>query len=319
MAGSTNYLRHLLLSLLGLSFGLTGPVFAQVALTSSIEEIYDWKYDFRFSSEYQTQADIDGGGAFDALRFKVGGHLQGPISHTVRVYLDMAYAHTQYTFESAPKANCPTPSSCFKQDPWEDVHTVDIAPGGALILSESVRIQAFVPIRWHAESDSERSGVTAGLLTQIQLHFSDNFTTALGVGVQSELEKDASVFPVISLDWRISDRARLLTQGDPYQGGHVALQLGDSKPFQFVLSLGYERRRFRLANGSSVPNGVGEMTSMPLLLGLTLDLGTDSALSIEGGVALRGRLKLDDANGNTLQREDFDTAGIIRGMLRISF
>jgi hypothetical protein len=61
------------------------------------------------------------------------------------------------------------------------------------------------------------------------------------------------------------------------------------------------------------------MTSSPVLVGVDFTLGTKSKLSFEGGIAVRGRLELDDANGGELRREAFDTAGLIRGMLRIVF
>ena len=61
------------------------------------------------------------------------------------------------------------------------------------------------------------------------------------------------------------------------------------------------------------------MTSVPVLVGVDFTLGQESRLSFEGGIALRGRLELDDANGVLLRRESFDTAGLIRGMLRIAF
>ncbi len=301
------------------TLGLFSSARAQIVLMSPVGESYDWQYDVEVESDYQTQAQIDGGGAFDALRVKATGHIRGPLSHTTRLYLDVSYAHTRYDFSQDEAGSCSIPSACFANSPWQDVHTLDVAPGGSLILSEALRIQAFVPIRWHAESDSDRGGVTAGLLAQLEIRFSDTFITSLGVGVQSEIEQDASVFPVISLDWQINDRYRLLTRGDPYQGGDMALLLAHNQRLQGSVSIGYERRRFRLSASSPDSNGVGEMTSIPLLVGISIGFGQDSELSFEGGIAVRGRLELDDAHGNELRYESFDTAGLIRGLLRLAF
>ena len=286
---------------------------------SPLSETYDWQYHFEVDGGYQTQAQIDGGGAMEALRFKAKGQIRGPVTHSTRVYLDVAYAHTGYEFSPDGAPPCPQPQACFANGPWQNVHTLDIAPGGSLVLNEALQLQAFVPIRWHAESDSDRSGLTAGFLALVQIRFSETFTSALGVGVQSELEQETSVFPIITLDWKINERFQLVTRGDPYQGGNVALFVGSNPSFRGSISVGYERRRFRLAASSPDSNGVGEMTSVPVLLGVDFTLGRESKLSFEGGIALRGRLELDDANGVELRREAFDTAGLIRGMLRIAF
>ncbi len=299
--------------------GSTSAAWAQFILMSPLNETYDWQYRVEVDSEYQTQAQIEGGGAMDALRFKAAGQIRGPVTHSTRVYLDVAYAHTGYEFSADGAGPCPRPEACFANGPWQDVHTFDVTPGGSLVLNDSLQLQAFVPIRWHAESDSDESGVTAGILALVQIRFSESFTTALGVGIQSELEQDASIFPVITLDWQINDRFQLVTRGDPYQGGDLALFIGSDPSFRGSVSVGYERRRFRLAASSPDSNGVGEMTSVPLLVGVDFSLGKESKLSFEGGIALRGRLELDDANGVELRRESFDTAGLIRGMLRIAF
>lgn len=299
--------------------GSTSAAWAQFILMSSPGDIYEWQYRVDVQSEYQSQAQIDGGGAMGALRFKASGQIRGPVSHATRLYLDVAYAHTGYEFSQAGAGACPQPNACFANAPWEDVHTLDVAPGGSLNLNDRLHLQAFVPIRWHAESDSDRGGVTAGFLALVHLRISDTLTTALGVGVQSEIEQDASVFPVITLDWKMNERFQLKTRGAPYQGGELALLVGSDPSFRGSFSVGYERRRFRLAASSPDSNGVGEMTSVPILLGADFQLGRDSRLSFQGGVAVRGRLELDDAHGNELRREAFDTAGLVRGTLRIAF
>ena len=42
-------------------------------------------------------------------------------------------------------------------------------------------------------------------------------------------------------------------------------------------------------------------------------------LDIRGGLALAGRLRLENSSGDTLREEDFDTAGLISASLAIGF
>jgi hypothetical protein len=180
-------------------------------------------------------------------------------------------------------------------------------------------VQVLVPIRWQAESGGDRTGVTAGVIGMVRFRIAERFVTGLGVGVQSELEEDARVFPVIALDWRISDHVQLATRGGPYQGGVVDLLFGPPDGVQAKLSSGWVRQRFRLTNALPNPDGVGQYSSVPVLAGFRLRLGQRGYLDLEGGVAVAGRLRIENAWGFLLRAEDFDTAGLVRGGFRLEF
>ncbi len=278
---------------------------------------YDWEYRGEFTSTYQSETPIDGGGSFSALRFRAMGGGGGPVSQNVRLFMDVAYAHTDYDFGNPIPVGCTNPAACFSGSPWGDVHTVDLSPGASLVLNDSVQIQAIVPIRWQAESGGTQTGLTAGLIGMVHVQLSESITTGIGVGVQSELADDALVYPVISLDWRLWNGARLVTRGGPYQGARAALLLGPSDAVQLELGVGWERQRFRMTNRLPNPNGVGQYEAIPILAGFRLNLGRRAHIHLEGGVAVNGKLRIEDSAGLLLRAQDFDTAGLIRGGIRI--
>lgn len=305
---------------LGTAWLTVGPMArAQVVVMAPVSDYYAFEYVAGFDSVYQPSAEIDGGGSFDALAFRgqLGGG--GPISQNVRLFLDVAYAHTAYDFGSPLTTGCASPAACFRGSPWSDVHTVDVAPGAALVLGPNVQIQALVPIRWQAESGSDRNGVTAGVVGMLRLRLSDRFVTALGVGVQNEIEDDTRIAPVVAVDWQIVDGIRLATRGGPYQGARADLLFGPDDGIQARLSSGWERQRFRLDDGFPNPNGVGQSSAVPVLAGFRLRLGRRGYVDLEGGVAVAGRLRIENAVGLLLRAEDFDTAGLVRGSLQIRF
>lgn len=282
-------------------------------------EYYEWEYRGRFDSEYQTQSQIEGGGSVDLTRFELEGGWGGPMFQKVRLSMDVGYAHTDYEFGNVTAAECPDPAKCFGPSAWNDIHTIDVAPGASFVFNESVRVQAYVPIRWHMESDSDRSGFTGGLVTTIGFKLAERFWTEIGVGIQSEIEASLSVFPVITLNWIFNDRFSFVTRGGPYQGGEAALLWKWNDAVDGSISAGYERRRFRLEPASPNVNGVGEFTSIPLLVGLSLKIDKNSFISIQGGVAVDSKLRSYDRNGNFLAESDVDTAGMIRGAIRVEF
>jgi len=300
--------------------GPAGAALAQVVVMEPIGAYYDWTYGAGFASSWQPGASIDGGGSFDVLRFR--GHVSGggPLSQNVRVFMDAAYAHTRYDFGQPLTTGCASPAACFRGSPWRDVHTVDVAPGASLVLGDAVHVQAVVPIRWQAESGGSRTGVTAGIVGLLGIRLSDAFTISGGIGVQSEIADSTRVSPVIALDWLITPGLRLVTRGGPYQGGLADLLLGPEEgAVQLRLSSGWVRQRFRLDDAPPNPGGVGQYTAVPVLAGFRIHLGPQAFLDFEGGVALDGHLRVEGPAGVTLRNEGFDTAGLLRGALRVSF
>jgi hypothetical protein len=153
----------------------------------------------------------------------------------------------------------------------------------------------------------------------LSMRLSRSFAFGVGVGVQNELEDDTRVYPVVSLDWRVTRHARLRTRGGPYQGASFELLLGPSDTLQFTFGAAWERQRFRMDGWPPNPNGVAQVESLPLLTGFRLNFGRRAYLHFEGGLTVDGSLELTDAGGRLLRRADYDTAGVVRGGLRVRF
>ena len=269
--------------------------------------------------EKQFGAGIDAGGRFERLRFHVGFDGRAEPSGNVHLTWHTRYTNTDYDFSSTPVAGCPSPAACFSPPPWNVVHTVDIAPGAALVLNPGLQIVAMVPMRWEGETGAEATGMTAGISAGVRLSIADRLRALVGVGVQSELEDGLAVFPVVSVDWRLTPGLRFRTTGGPYQGGGGELAWGPSRNFRMTLSAGYERSRFRINGGSTNPSGVGEYTAVPVLGGFRLGITDSGYLRVEGGMAFSGELQVIDVLGNVLRRSGFGAAGIIRGEVGLRF
>jgi len=292
---------------------------AQVAMIDPVPDYEErvFRLDGRVVKQFST--DVQGGGNFDRLRFDLAANGGGSLNRNIRFSLYTGYTYVDYDFRTAPTPGCPDLAACFEAPPWQREHAVDIAPGIALALGDSIQILAMVPLRWTGETDSDETGMTAGAIAGVRFRLGDSFSAMLGIGVQSELAADAAVFPVIGLEWRIADALHLRTTGAPYQGGGGELVWGPSDAVQLRLAAGYERRRFRLSRDSPNANGVGEYTSVPLELGLRLNLARSFWIELNGGLAVGGKLRLDAPDGTQLKESSFDTAGLLGGALRLTF
>ena len=194
---------------------LAPAALAQVALIAPAPAYDEPRVAIGGRVEQQFSSEIDGGGRLEALRFEVGLDAGGPSSRNVRLALRAHYTHTAYEFAASAAPSCPDPAACFEIPPWRDLHRLDVAPTAALALNDHIQILATVPIRWEAETGSDESGVTAGLIGALRLVLADPLTLTLGVGVQNELEENPLVFPAISLAWRLAKGLELQTTGGP--------------------------------------------------------------------------------------------------------
>ncbi|HPB28867.1 MAG TPA: hypothetical protein PK017_11535, partial [Acidobacteriota bacterium] len=71
----------------------------------------------------------------------------------------------------------------------------------------------------------------------------------------------------------------------------------------------YEKSDFRLRGDGVEPAGVGSNREVPLYGGVIWRVRPGLQVNLIGGVELGGQLSLADSDGNTLEEEDYQTAG----------
>ncbi len=146
-------------------------------------------------------------------------------------------------------------------------------------------------------------------------------TIGPGIGVLSQLEDSASIFPILIVDWKITDRLSLET------GRGLGATQGPGLDFKYRLSdawtLGiggrYESQRFRLDDKGVAPGGIGGDRSIPLYLSATYSRGRDLQISAVAGVELDGELRLEDSNGRLISRDDYESAPFLGGTFNFRF
>ncbi len=296
-----------------------GTAAAQVVLMDPSPDLFEWQYTTRLDVSNQFDANIDGGGHVKKLRFEGGVGLAGPISKIIRLHLDFDYAHDSYDFGSGSTAGCVDPVACFRGRPWNNVNLIDLSVGAGLIVNDAIQVIAIVPMRWAFEGGADELTTSAGLIGGLRIRLTKGFVATVGVGIQSEIEDDMSVFPVVGLEWQMTEQLSLRTRGDAYQGGSGAIVWGPSDAFQALVSAGFTRERFRLDDGAPNSDGIGQYRAVPVTAGFKLNIAEGTYIGIEGGVAVAGEVQLEDNGGNTLRAENFDTAGILHGVFKIQF
>ncbi len=140
-------------------------------------------------------------------------------------------------------------------------------------------------------------------------------TIGPGIGAFTQLEESATVFPVLIINWKITDKFSLDT------GGGLAATLGPGLTLSYRatpklrIAVGgrYEKIRFRLDKDGSDPDGIGEDSSFPIFASCTYNINRKATVSLVGGVETGGELKLENSKGHTILEESYDP-GIFSGI-----
>ncbi len=269
-----------------------------------------WSTVVRGGAVYQFDTDLDEGGSYTSGRYNIEVGQSYGWSRRDTATLSLSYTLDSYDFSSGD------PSGIAFRAPWENIHTFSISTPLRKGIGDNWTAFLIPSIRSAGESGADfGETITGGGFTGVSYKFSDSLTIGPGLGVFSQLEESATIFPVLIIKWDITDKLSLDT------GGGLAATLGPGLTLSYKatpkLRLGvggrYEKLRFRLDEDGSVEGGVGEDTSFPLFATCTYKVNRKSSFSFVAGLETAGELKVEDSNGSTVIEEDSDS-GIFTGL-----
>ena len=273
-------------------------VFAQSAPPSP------WVFTFEGGGLHQSEADLkDAEGGFAVDRWFVGAGLDYGWSLRDSIGLSVGAGRSTYDFNEA--------ASLGGEAPWEKIEDSRLALTWRYGFGETGSLIVVPSLRQYGE-DGASSGDsrTYGLLAAAFWRLSDTLTIGPGIGVFSRLEDSSRVFPILAIDWDISERWNLSTGRGlaASQGPGLTLSYQLNRAWTFGLSGRYEDIEFRLDEAGPVPGGIGRDQSLPLILSARLEPNPKFSLAVFIGTELGGRLTLMDDIGQVIERSDYDPA-----------
>ncbi len=286
------------------------PSFAQFTMVGDPLPLFEWQShvstDFR--TEFETKSD--GGDEFDAWRLGVSGGVGGPINQSVLLGFSARYSHASYDINLDNGVPATFGGTRLPREPWNTLNTIDFLPTATVLVGNQVSVVAAVPIRWAAESGANENGFAAGISALVRWQPHESISLGAGIGFTSQLEGNIETFPLVALRWRISESVEFLTEGDWFQGGRATLLWGPSESIRLSISGGYERTRFRLDEHGNAPDrdGIGEITSIPLEVGVRFQFMRAARLDVYAGLGIAGRLRVESSGGQKLYDQRYDTA-----------
>jgi hypothetical protein len=263
---------------------------------------------------HQMESDADAGGQFGADRLAVRGGVRWMPDYRRSVSLSFGYGFAGFDFNGN--------EGLAGMNPWDDVHSFGV--GAFIRYGFNSRWTMFlVPVvRWTAEQGADwGDAMTGGGFAGFAYRFGDRLTIGPGVGVLSQLEDSASVFPVLLVNWRITDRLGLETGGGlgATQGPGLVLNYDISSRWRLFAGGRYDKLRFRLDESGPAPAGVGTNRSVPFYGGATVTLNSRASLTLLAGIDAGGELTLDDEGGRRLSDDNYGTTAVLGVAFRFSF
>ncbi|TDG11876.1 hypothetical protein E2F43_16035 [Seongchinamella unica] len=205
--------------------------------------------------------------------------------------------------------------------PWKRIEDYRISLPVRFNIGERADFIAIPSIRSYAEAGASlRDGRTEGLIAGMGWRFSDTLTIGPGFGWYSELGGGSNAFPIVVVDWRITERLSLQTGRGlaASQGPGFTLAYQLNKRWNLSALARYEKIRFALDEGESGA-AIGEDRSAPLLLSLDYSPWSMTRASLFVGAELNGELNLETGRGREIASSDYETAPLIGFSFRSRF
>lgn len=254
---------------------------------------------------YQGGADLDSGGDFSVGGVGVRAGVSREIGGGNRVGVTFNYDYLDYSFSN--------PVAFGGVAPWNIVQRYGVAVPLSFALGDGWSIGITPSVDWFKENGAKSGDSLAwGAIFSGVKQFQDGNRIGLAVGVFDRIEETAIV-PFLIIDWRLSDRWRLINPlaSGPTGGAGIELDYRVNDAWTLGVGAAYRLIRFRLSETGPVPNGVGEERGVPIFFRATYGFTKQLALHMYAGVVAAGRLRVEDPSGNKLRQDDFDPAPLL--------
>jgi hypothetical protein len=254
---------------------------------------------------YQGEADLDNGGDFSFGGVIVRAGVTGELGGGTRAGATFNYDYLDYSFSN--------PVAFGGVAPWNIVQRYGVTVPFSFQLRDGWSAGIAPSVDWFRENGAKSGDSVAwGATFTAAKQFQDGNRLGFGLAVFDQIEATL-VSPFLVIDWRLSDRWRLVNPlaAGPTGGAGIEFDYRLNDSWTMGVGAAYRRYRFRLSENGPVPNGVGEERGVPVFFRATYAFTRQLSLHMYAGVVAGGRLRVEDPSGNTLRQDDFDPAPLL--------
>jgi hypothetical protein len=264
---------------------------------------------------HQSEADLgDSSGGFAVDRWFVSASLDFGWSLRDSVGVAVGRGASSYEFNDLSGFGGGSPWNKIEDTRVSFTWRFGIGETGTAFLIPTMRVDG-------EKSASSGDATTYGLYAAAAWRLNDSLTIGPGIGVFSRLEDSARYFPILAIDWDISDRWNLSTGRGLAASQGPGLTLGYQLNEDWTLGVSgrYEDIEFRLGDDGPHAGSVGRDQSLPLVFMATMEPDPDLRFSVFTGIELGGTLTLKNAMGNTVDESSYDPAPLFGASFEYRF
>lgn len=277
-------------------------LFAALVMGGAVQAQGNWRPFASITPLYVGDSGIDGGGEYSMFGAIVRAGVQTGFGGTNLAGLTVNYDYLDYSFSD--------PAAFGGVAPWNVVRRYGVATPLVFGVADRWALGFIPSVDWFRENGAdEGEALTWGGVVSASRFFDGGNLLGLGVGVFQRLEK-TSVFPLLLINWKLTDRWRLTNPLSAGPTGPAGLEIDYRLDGGWNIGLGaaWRTTRFRLSEAGPVPNGIGEESGLPVFLRATRNFGTGISMNLYAGVVTAGQLRIEDPDGNGLREVDVDPA-----------
>lgn len=262
---------------------------------------------------FQSETGLDRGGKFSLNQYQIRGSASRSLSESLQAGISIGYDYLDFDFSGV--------SGFAGHKAWGSVHRISLGLPVSFRASESWRIFFSPSIDFLGESDADFSkAIRYGAAMTAAYLFRPDFSLGAGLRIFHGLEETRLV-PFLTVYWKI-DENWLLT--NPFSAGPIGpagleLTYSLSDLWELGGGGGYRSSRFRLDDKGIAPDGIGQLSGLPVWLRITRKFSRQYKLDLYGGVLLAGELRMEDRDGHKLDSDDFDPAAFMAVNISTNF
>lgn len=260
--------------------------------------------------DYLVKRSLEGGGDVGVADAALSVGARVILDRDWRMNIGLDYRITNYDWSG---------TTALGDDPWDNVFELGIAA----LFEHDVTDQwtlfggPVLELSWEEGADVDKS-LTGGALLGATYEVDEGLQLGLGLGIFSEIEDDTTFFPLITVDWRITDDLTLTTRTET---GGAGLELTGpiTEDFSWGVGFRYDRRRFRLNDEGPQPEGVGEFESFPVYVRGRWQASPQLQLDAFLGTSVDGNLDIENEDGQFIDRASYPYALVFGARLTYRF
>lgn len=289
--------------------GIAAAALAATDVPAAAQSTTTWRTSVEGEAIYRFGRDLDRGGDFSSTRLVAGVSGRKSFGGPNGVGISFSAATTDYRFGGI-------------EAPWGRINEFSLAAPVTLALGGAATAVVVPIARFRGEDGTDfDDGLTGGAVAAASWRFSETFSMGPGVGVFTTLEgrDDFEVFPILLVDWQISEQWSI-GNGEGFgatRGPGIGVRYQPRPDFSTQLFVRLDSAEFRLDDTGPAPGGVGEDKVTSVVASAAYRPGDAIDVSAFAGVELGGRLTLRDADGMTVDRRDYDPAPLIGARISV--